>query len=484
MAKPKQKPLHSDADTVRGNRFACKPMNGPSETRALLRDADGAFLPEGQGWSREEGFLSKAELLARTAGCCRHVWNLGKRAIDDALEARKADPSAKTPSAIDLVNRLPAWKGEFPFLLEPPSQALQQVLRDLRKAYDEFFAGQKGRPRFKQRGDDVAIRFPSPDQFEYDPKAGLVDLPKFGKVGLRNARPLDGEILSCSLTISASGRIHASLPTRTKTPRTRKALPAAKASQCGIDLGVAGTTGQAILDDGTRLGPSTLQEKRMVKKARFIKAWQRKLSKCQKGSKNRAKTKRQIARACERIANIRQDSTHQATAWAARRFALVGLEDASSKALAEKSSDEHKPDLARRLLASLWHPFKTQMAYKAREAGHVARLIPAPYTSCTCVEEHCDNFLKSNTGWRTGRFFSCPACGCSEDSETHAARTMLLLAQRPEVSLGADRPRGQGGKAAKPPPEREPRPGGTRVPEGTPNPFVRRQPLVKSASGG
>ena len=79
-----------------------------------------------------------------------------------------------------------------------------------------------------------------------------------------------GEPISVSLTLSPDGRAHASVATRTETPRTRKHLPAAELSSCGLDFGVAGVTGQAVLDDGTRLGPSPIQEARMTKKLAYM----------------------------------------------------------------------------------------------------------------------------------------------------------------------------------------------------------------------
>ena len=473
-----------DAERVRGNRFRMDTLVGPSTSKAVLADALGNFLFKRNGQPLREAVpMSKEVLMARTEGCCRKVWNLGLDSLDADLSAGR-----RVAGYGALCRRLTAWKAEFPWLEEVPHHALQQALRELSRAYQKWLSGKAGKPSFKGRGEPVTIRFPDPEQFSYDPARGSVTLPKFGEVFVRGARPLEGEILSCSITVEADGSRFVSLPTRTPDPRRRPALPAAALSACGLDFGVAGATGQAILDDGTILGPSALQERRMARKMRYVEKQQRRLARCQKGSRNRKKNKTGIAMAHRRISDIRMDATHRASAWIAERFSLVAVEDSSSRSLIELSSAEHKPSLASRLQASLWHPLKTQILYKVREAGGTAVLVPAYHTSCTCVNEECSNYLKHDASWRVGKSFSCPACGTAEDSEVHAARTMLVLGKlqsaRPEEILGADEPRGQGGASR---PSREPRPGGGLPPEGTLlSPFVRKNPArrSKAASGG
>ena len=457
---------------------------GLSSSKPVRTDESGKFLLNKKGKPlREAEPMPKAVLMARTAGSCRKVWNLGL----DALRA-DLDAGRRVAGYAALCKRLTAWKKDLPWLEEVPHHALQQVLKELSKAFVRFLSGEAGRPSFKGRGDSVTMRFPDPDQFSYDPVRGSVTLPKFGTLFLRNARPLEGRILSCSISFEADGSCFVSLPTRTENPRRRPALPAAALSACGMDFGVAGVTGQAILDDGTILGPSPRQEARMAKKERFIEKEQRRLARSEKGSKKRAKRKKKIAGAHRRISDIRRDVCHKASAMIAERFSFVAIEDSSSRTLIEKNADAGRHELAALLQASLWFPLKTQILYKVREAGGLAILVPAFHTSCTCVNEACANYLKHDASWRVGKTFACPACGTTEDSEVHAARTILVLgrsrARMPEEILGADEPRGQGKTRRS---SREPRPGGDSPPEGTLlSPFVRKNPARRSkpASGG
>ena len=414
-------------------------MKGDSNERPLAKAGDGSFAKDAGGrFVREERRISRKNLLLRTAGCCRKVWNLGLAHL-----LRRLEEKARVGGYVELCLLLTEWKEEFPYLAEVPVHALQQTLKELGNAFSAFLKKEKGKPRFKKRGDDVTIRFPDVTQFSVDAE-GFLTLPKFGRLRLRGFRPLEGTILSCSITFAASGRIYASLPTRTTKARSRPSAPTG--TVVGFDLGVSGSTGQAISSDGERFGPSSRQEKRIAKRMRFIAKEQKRLAKMTKGSKNRAKAKRRIARAYEGIANVRRDATHKATAKIAREYSLVGIEDASSKSLIEKNASEKKHDLAGRLAGSLWHPFKTQLSYKVVEAGGTAALVPAPYTSTTCIEPSCKNHLKSSPSFRKGRFFSCPACGTKEDSEVHAARTVRLIALNPKTTLGADLPRGQAPK--------------------------------------
>ena len=422
-----------DTETVRGNRFELYALKGDSNERPLARAEDGSFIVDEKGvFVREKGRISRKGLLYRTAGCCRKVWNLGLVHLLLGLEEK-----ARVCGYAGLCSLLVEWKRVHPYLAEVPSQALQQTLKELSSAFSAFLRKEKGKPRFKRRGDDVTIRFPDVSQFSVDAR-GFLTLPKLGRLRLRGFRPLEGKIISCSITLSASGRVHASLPTRTETARTRPSAPAGTAA--GFDFGVSGSTGQAISSDGARFGPSEAQERRIAKRLRFIEREQRRLSRMEKGSRNRAKAKRRIARSHERVANIRRDATHKATASIAQSYAFVGIEDVSSRRLQEKNASEGKHGLAGGIAGSLWHPFKTQLAYKVREAGGTALTVPAHHTSTTCIEPGCVNYLKSSPSLRKGRLFRCPACGTMEDSEEHAARTVLLLARNPNIKLGADCP--------------------------------------------
>lgn len=91
---------------------------------------------------------AQREAIARTFGCCRWVYN---RCLELRQEAcRETGATIPTNSLIKLI---PGWKEEGPWLAEADAVALQQAVRDLDKAYKNFFRapGKVGFPRFKSK---------------------------------------------------------------------------------------------------------------------------------------------------------------------------------------------------------------------------------------------------------------------------------------------------------------------------------------------
>ncbi|WP_028575467.1 RNA-guided endonuclease InsQ/TnpB family protein, partial [Desulfonatronovibrio hydrogenovorans] len=111
------------------------------------------------------------------AGCCRFVWNKALTYQDGLFKAEGEKILSKTK----LLNLLPEWKNEHPFLREAHSQILQQSLIDLDRAYQNFFRRLKqgedpGYPRYKKKFVHDSFRFPQGFKVEgrhiYLPKLG------------------------------------------------------------------------------------------------------------------------------------------------------------------------------------------------------------------------------------------------------------------------------------------------------------------------
>ena len=112
----------------------------------------------------EKGYVYRAypnakqrELIKKTFGCKRFVYNYFLRLRIDTYAETK-----KTLSYNACSKRLTDLKRELPFLLEPDKCALQNALRDLDKAYENFFGTVSsprnkrkfGYPRFKSKRDN------------------------------------------------------------------------------------------------------------------------------------------------------------------------------------------------------------------------------------------------------------------------------------------------------------------------------------------
>ena len=129
-------------------------------------------------------------LCKQIGGNCRYIWN-------KFLEEKKKtyETSKKSLSEFDLNNLLTDWKKDRPWLCMAPSQALQQVSRNLRRAFKSFFEG-FGYPRFKKKGGRDSFRLPQGFRLlpELSKKIGVVQIPKLKKVRFIKSRTIEGEI--------------------------------------------------------------------------------------------------------------------------------------------------------------------------------------------------------------------------------------------------------------------------------------------------
>ena len=123
----------------------------------------------------------QARDMRRFAGACRFVFN---KALD--LQQKTYASKKKQLSFAQLCKHLVAWKQEFAWLKESPSQALQQSLKDLDRAYQNFFAQHAAFPKFKKKGQQESFRFPQ--GFKIDQPNSRIFLPKLGWMRYRNSR--------------------------------------------------------------------------------------------------------------------------------------------------------------------------------------------------------------------------------------------------------------------------------------------------------
>lgn len=121
------------------------------------------------------------------AGCCRFLWN---KAL--ALEKETYEADEKRLGYYALAGKLKDWKKEddTSFLAEAHSQILLQTLKDLDRAYRNFFEKRADFPRFKKKGVHDAFRYPQ--CFKLDEGNGRIFLPKIGWVRYRNSRKIEG----------------------------------------------------------------------------------------------------------------------------------------------------------------------------------------------------------------------------------------------------------------------------------------------------
>jgi putative transposase len=350
--------------------------------------------------------------LRRIAGSCRFVWN---QAL--ALQQARFAAGEKKLGYASLCKELTVWKQqpETSFLCEAPIHVLQQTLKDLDRAYQNFFAHRAALPVFKKRGQHDSFR--SPDCFMVDAANGRVKLPKLGWVRYHNSRMVTGTPKNVTVSLH-SGHWYVSVQVEQNVPEPLHP----SATSIGIDRGI---NALAALSDGSLLQPINAFARAKRKLARL----QRQLSRKVKFSENWKKQKQRITRLHTKIANMRKDYLHKLTTAISKNHAVVVIEDlqvknmsASAKGSIEAPGKnvKQKAGLNRSILDQSWHELGRQLEYKLRWLGGKLVKVPPQYTSQTCNE--CGHVSKGN---RKGIVFHCQACGHEAHADVNAAKNIL-----------------------------------------------------------
>jgi putative transposase len=221
----------------------------------------------------------QARLMRRFAGSCRFVFN---KAL--ALQKARYDAGEKKLGYAGLCKELTQWKrdSETCWLSETHSQPLQQTLKDLERAYKNFFEKRAAFPAFKKRGQHDAFRFPQ--GVTLDEANARIKLPRLGWIRYRKSRDVLGTVKNVTVSLEA-GRWYASI--QTEREMAEPVHPAS--SMVGVDMGV---TNFATLSYGSSVEPINSfrrLEKRLAHE-------QRKLSRRVKFSVNWKKQKSRISR--------------------------------------------------------------------------------------------------------------------------------------------------------------------------------------------
>jgi putative transposase len=416
-----------------------------------------------------EPSLAGERMFRSHAGASRFAWNWGLARCTERYEAE-----GKWYTAIDLHKLWNAEKKADPALAWWPDNskcAYQEAFRDLDRALRDFVKSKKGQrkgrrlgfPKFKKRGK-------CRDSFRFG--AGVmrcsgttVTLPRLGTIrthedtGKLASKLEDGTARILSATVSRTAQrwfvsfaveVERDVPERHSRP----------GSAAGIDLGV-----KTLLTgvDDTRRVITVSGTKPLRASLRRLRRASRSHSRKRPGSANRRKAAARLARIHAKVANVRADALHKATAELAARYETVVAEDLnvtgmiSNRKLARAVADQGLGE-ARRMLG-----YKTE--WNGGRLLVAGRWFPSSKTCSAC-------------GWRkpsltlAERTFACESCGHAEDRDVNAARNLLSLAasgtERLNACGAAVRPGGAGHAAVK----QEPGTAnagktGTAVPQGT-----------------
>ena len=343
---------------------------------------------------KQVGLLEKQLLLA-----CE-VYNFLLEKKIGAYEEEK-----KNLSQYDLNNYLVDLKKQCPELCEVHSQVLQNTSHRVSKAFEAFFRRLKERkkagfPRFKSAKRYKSITFPQAVGYS---TGSVLRIPKIGEVAVRLHRPVKGTIKTITIKRTQSDKwfacIACVIEPNQQTPNMNK--------QIGIDMGikciVATSDGQLIENP-----------RHLIKSEERLRRLQRRLSKKEKGSRNKNRARKTLARAHEKVANQRNDFYHKLSKKFVDNHSLIAVEKLNIKGMTKNHC------LAKHIHDAGWNEFIQMLEYKAEETCVQVVKVPAQYTSIDCSA--CGARIPKTLD---ERIHKCE-CGLMLDRDVNAARNILL----------------------------------------------------------
>jgi putative transposase len=349
--------------------------------------------------------VSQRILLAKHAGTARFTYNWGlaqRIKLFETSEGKERFTSAIAQHKV--LNSLKAT--EFPWMYEVSKCAAQEALRNLDRAFKNFWSGRKvgrnvGFPKFKKKGMHDSFRLTGSIRVN----SHSIQLPRLGKILTKEAcGKFTGRILSATISREAE-RWNVSLSVEVERPDP----PTVQGDAVGIDLGL---TSFAAMSDGT----SYDAPKPLRKAAQRLKRRSRQHSRKLKGSSNRRSSAVKLARLHRRVKNKRWDFLHKLSTQLAKTKSVIVIEDLHIRGMIRNRS------LSTAIADAGWGEFRVMLAYKTQWYG--SKLVVAPRffaSSKTCSEcKHRVDCLPLHI-----RQWRCPCCGTQHDRDLNAAQNLL-----------------------------------------------------------
>ena len=312
-------------------------------------------------------------LFAKTFGCCRFLYNQMLTDKKDWYEKHH-----------EMLRTTPAqYKKEHEWLKEVDSLALANAQLHLEAAYRKFFREAKaGFPRYKSKRHHKQSYTTNVVNKNIRLEGKRLRLPKVGevKIVLHRQIPQEAALKSVTIVKEGSGKYYASLLCELPEPENqRSAVSTKEAKILGIDYAMQG---MGVFSDGTKAEYPGYYRKAQKKLARE----QRKLSRCEKGSRNYEKQKKRVALCHEKIRHQREDYQHKLTRKLADGFDAVAVEDLDMKALSQCLH------LGKGVMDNAYGAFLQKLSYKLEGEGkeliRIDRWYPSSQRCSSCGSIH------------------------------------------------------------------------------------------------
>jgi len=363
------------------------------------------------------------QLLRRTLGCVRLVYNKALHSRTEAWYERQERIGYGETSGM-----LTQWKKQedLQFLSAVSCVPLQQGLRNLQKAFANFWAGRAKYPNFKKKRSGGSAEF-TRSAFKW--KDGQLWLAKCSQaLPIRWSRtlPTGCEPSTVTVKLDASGRWFVSLLV---DDHTVKALSQTDKA-VGIDTGI---TSLIATSDGEKIA-NPKHFKRLRSKLRQA---QKSLSRTVKGSNNREKARLEVARIQAAIADARKDFLHKLTTRLVRENQTIAVEDLAVKNMMKNRF------LSAAIADASWSELVRQLEYKCQWYGRTLVKIDRWFPSSKRCG-HCGHVVDKLP--LDVREWDCPECGTHHDRDINAANNILAAGLAVKVCGANVRPDGHQSK--------------------------------------
>ncbi|WP_041740739.1 RNA-guided endonuclease InsQ/TnpB family protein [Calothrix sp. PCC 6303] len=331
--------------------------------------------------------------LAQAFGCCRWLWNYCLNLMNQTYKE-----TGKGLSGYAVKKIIPQLKKEYEWLTSTYSQCLQQVCLNLGVGFNNFFEKRAKYPRFKSKHSKQSIQYPQNVKIADD----YLSLPKIGNVSAIIHRPIDGKVKTVTISKNCSNQYFAAIlfddgKDKPESNTQGKAI--------GIDLGL---TDFAVTSDGSKFDNPRILNKHQ----KNLKLKQQQLSRKQKGSQNRIKARKKVARVHRKITNCREDFLHKLSRRIVNENQVIVVENLNVKGMMQNHC------LAKAIHQVGWGMFCTMLKYKAEMEGkiyqEVDRFFPSSKTCHACLNQVGSLPLDV-------RFWTCENCHTKHDRDVNAA---------------------------------------------------------------
>jgi len=347
-------------------------------------------------------------LLFQFTGTSRFAWNESLALRQDRYD--KDRPGTNIQQCIEHLQDLKHNHPDYNWLHSVPEAVTKQAIKELDKAYKEFFKGLRGRPKFKKKGKCNPSFYQRTDRFHQiddthikitgiktPVKVKKTDIPK--KVA--NTRvSFDGKYWYLSYSYEIEEKISNG------------------SGELGVDLGIKNL---AFISDGRvfkNINKTQTIKKLEEQKKRLQRQVSRKYERNKQGRKfikteNIKKSEQCIRLLDRRLANIRNTYIHEVTKALVRTTPKkIVIEDLNVKGMMK---NKH---LSKAVAGQCFNKFRTYLTYKCQMNG-IELVVADRWYPSSKICSFCGNVKKDLK--LKDRVYRCGVCGLEIDRDYNAS---------------------------------------------------------------